>query len=170
MWVLTYGPRVSFTLIGHVSVGMRSGLLLSDHVLISGCVCTPPTLLYKNGCWGNYDETQGTRNTCCSAGTQKNEWRCCALITLGTKVRCVLNFEEFTALHHFLGLRGMFRNSYLTGAMLPYKATMAPGGPTRCRLVFCHWDESGEVVAASELARAKANGMQEMLDAPLGSL
>lgn len=61
----------------------------------------------------------------------------------------------------------MFRNSYLTGAMLPYKATMAPEAYT---VPFSHWDESREVVAASEFARAKANGMQEMLDVPPGSL
>lgn len=119
---------------------------------------------------GIVNETQGTRDTCRSAGTLKNERRWSALVTLGTRVRCVVNFEEFTALHHFRGLPGMFRNSYLAGAMLPYKATMAPRGPIRCRLVFCHWDESREVVAAPEHARAKANGMQEMLDFPLGSL
>lgn len=37
------------------------------------------------------------------------------------------DIEEFIVLHQFLGLQGMFRNSYPTGAMLPYMATMARG-------------------------------------------
>lgn len=73
-------------------------------------------------------------------------------------------------LHHFLGLQGMFRNTYLTGAMLPYMASMALGAHTvTFGFLECHWDDSAKLVAASGFARAKANGMQEMLDVPLGS-
>lgn len=45
----------------------------------------------------------------------------------GNQVCCPLDIEEFIVLHHFVGLQGMFRNSYLFGAMLPYMATMALG-------------------------------------------
>lgn len=53
----------------------------------------------------------------------------------GNQVCSLLIFEEFTVLHHFLSLQGMFRNSYQSNVMLPYKATAAPGPYSA--LVFC---------------------------------
>lgn len=85
----------------------------------------------------------------------------------GNRVCSLLIFEEFTVLHHFVSLQGMFRNSYLSNVMLPYKATAAPGPYSA--LVFCVTGTRVGSMPSWKFCMQRQDGMQEMLDVPLGS-
>lgn len=114
---------------------MMGHMFLNDHC--SHYVCTLPSVHYTKR-WG----TQALGHLLCT----ENSLASVVVVRIyqqllfpfrhgGNQVCSLLIFEEFTVLHHFLSLQGMFRNSYLSNVMLPYKATAAPGPYSA--LVFC---------------------------------